>query len=169
MNTSSPVVSTYYVESHYLTVVYVTAIPIMLLIDLIMGLASLRSPQSYVIMALFFTFQLIAIWNIVRWQRETWLTVTPDGLIYHTSGLTIHTSWENIERIEDRVGNMECRLRQRAATSLSLWVRFSRWISSTYWNIDRRIPLTMFSPSQQRQLRKDIAQFAPHLNLAVTP
>jgi len=176
---SSPAsTTTYHVDPHYRTTVYFGAIPLVLLFGVIVPVigfvAAIRSPSAiapdtFAIIALSLTFAVASLWGVRRWSRETWLTVSTNGLTYHTPGLTIQTSWENIERIEDRFGKVQCWLRHRSASSMSPWTVFWRWTSSASWNIDRRIPLSVFPWSRQSQLRNDIAQFAPHLTAVTAP
>jgi hypothetical protein len=164
--------STYRVDSHYCTIVYLSAIPLVLLFGLVIpviGLvAAFRSPAAVdadivVLIGLPLLAMLASLWGIRRWADETWLAVSQNGLTYHTPGLTIHTGWENIERIDDRFGKVHCILRHRSATAMSPWTTFWRWTSSANWNIDRRIPLHIFPYSGRSPLRLELEQFIPQL------
>ncbi len=163
--------SLYRVEPRYRALVYFSAIPvltlfgIMAIIELIVAAGS-KAPITIVMLALI-TLPLLmifaAIWKMRRWATETWLAVSQQGLTYHTLGLTIQTSWENIERVKEDFYKAQCILHQRSTIYMGPSTTFSRWTSSANWNIDRRIPLSMFSWSRQSQLRRELEHYIPHL------
>jgi hypothetical protein len=112
--------------------------------------------------ALFIMLGVFAIVGIRSWRKNTTLKVTANELIYQTAGLTIRSPWSNVERIEERY-EAKLVLRNRAAVRMSVWIRFQRFTTSSYWNVDRRVPLTPFGWSKSSTLYRQLQEVAPHL------
>ncbi|GAB4214789.1 MAG: hypothetical protein OHK0022_53880 [Roseiflexaceae bacterium] len=96
---------------------------------------------------------LIFVFSVaLRWQRETWLRLTPAGVEYHTLGLAFTTPWSNVAGLHQRNELAALVLRERPT-----------------YTIRRRsdgnhIPLYLFTRwSPESPLYHEIRRYAPHM------
>jgi hypothetical protein len=136
-------------------------------ISVIFGGLMIRSGQVYP--AIFcFTLPLLLVlcycFYAYRAFGQTYLAVSPSGLVYHTAGLTIQTPWHNIECLLDEHLLPRLLLSKPSAMEMRIWATLLAPGRARYDPpADLLIPLFFFQFSRRSQLGQQLQRYAPHL------
>ncbi|HEU4324867.1 MAG TPA: hypothetical protein VFS21_17105 [Roseiflexaceae bacterium] len=112
----------------------------------------LFTPVAFAIEIALAIMLLFAFGVAVRWQRETWLRLTPDGIEYHSLGLAFTTPWSNVAGLNEH--------NELATLLLSEHPTYS----VRNRKVSRHISLAIFTRwSPESPLYQEIRRYAPHL------
>ncbi|KAB8142225.1 hypothetical protein F8S13_14630 [Chloroflexia bacterium SDU3-3] len=158
---TSPEPHTYAVGPRYCKMLLFSAIPLSLAMA-IFALVLIARDQCGPGVALLAVW-LAAAWGNLAALRRTVLRVTAEGIAFNRPGLALEAAWADAERIDERYRQHSLLLRRGAATHMGMWTRMLRATSTSYREVDRRIPLYMFDWDAHSPLYRDIVLHAPHL------
>lgn len=122
------------------------------------------SPTSVIVIMFLMAALIYNLWITRRWAKETQLIISHKSVIYKSTGITIITSWSNIETISGRLGRETLILHKSSASYISPMMSLLRATTTTNRNIDRQIPLYVFGLSKKSDLLVRLAkEHAPEL------
>jgi hypothetical protein len=149
----------------FFTVVMIAIIA--LPISVIFGGLMIRSGRIYPAMLCFaLPLLLIFCYGFYAYRAfgQTYLVVSPSGLVYHTAGLTIQTPWHNVESLLDEHLLPRLLLRQPSAVEMRIWATMLAPGRARHDPpADRLIPLFFFQFSRRSQLGQQLQRYAPRL------
>jgi hypothetical protein len=136
-------------------------------ISVIIGGLALRSGRIYPAMFCFaLPLLLVFCYGFYAYRafEQTYLALSPSGLVYHTAGLTIQTPWHNVECLLDEHLLPRLLLRQPSAVELQIWATMLAPGRARHDPpADRLIPLFFFQFSRRSQLGLQLQRYAPRL------
>ncbi len=112
----------------------------------------LFTPVAFAIELALAVMLLFVFGVAVRWQRQTWLRLTPEGIEYHSLGLAFSTPWGNVVGLNEHNELATLLLDEHPVYS----VRRRK--------VSRHISLAIFTRwSPESPLYQEIRRYAPHL------
>jgi hypothetical protein len=136
-------------------------------------------PFEPLLFVIFGIIWLLAL-GIFAWAgRAVGLVVSPEGIAYRAMGMTVHTTWDNIERIDKRIvyadGEVEGLVLREPSLQMNPIIEASTFLMKFSWRhamaaeslntYKTFIPLSSLQTKAWRdsEIGAEIRRYAPHL------
>jgi|GEM_PF-3277122 len=108
---------------------------------------------------------LVILYNIahfIDWSRNTWMIISNIGLEYSTPGMKIRSDWMNIKSLDKSSRKFQLILVKPSALYMSPLMSFWKATTTANRNVDRSIPLYIFSDKfLQCEMYQRIIKYLP--------
>jgi hypothetical protein len=116
-----------------------------------------------ILLVILLTFVILYnLYVVVKWEANTYIELSDEGIEYNSIGVKIKSKWDNIEKVTFGIMNEQLVLKKPSSTHMSWVMRFFHATTTASRNIDRSIPLDIFGLSSRSGVfRAFVQEFAP--------